>query len=267
MREKRDQKFEVRGSKFRKPRTSDIEPFPISPVPRVSLDYPARCSPVVLDVRTIEVRACHNSFSQSASVSMVISRQRRVRNERGVTYLMLMFAIVLIGIATTAAAKQWKVIVQRELEADLLAKGIEIQNALAFYSATIKAGRVMPGEVYPQTLADLTRLPKPFLRKVYLDPMGHGEWEFLRAPTGGIMGVRVRASRSHSGSTTFPLLFGISRDAPRIMIGSSNTRIPHQVRQCHKGLRPVLWRHYRRDHRSLLAEALQLPSQFRSSRP
>ena len=76
---------------------------------------------------------------------------------------MLMFVIVLIGIATTAAAKQWKVIVQRELEADLLAKGIEIQNALAFYSATIKAGRVMPGEVYPQTLADLTRLPKPFL--------------------------------------------------------------------------------------------------------
>lgn len=40
----------------------------------------------------------------------------RIRNERGVTYLMLMFAIVLIGIATTAAAKQWKVIVQRERE-------------------------------------------------------------------------------------------------------------------------------------------------------
>ena len=82
---------------------------------------------------------------------MLISRRQRVINERGVTYLMLMFAIVLIGIATTAAAKQWKVIVQRELEADLLAKGIEIQNALALYSATIKAGRVMPGEVYPQT--------------------------------------------------------------------------------------------------------------------
>src|SRR5678810_430522 len=99
----------------------------------------------------------------------------RTRDERGVTYLMLMFAIVLIGIATTAAAKQWKATVQRELELDLLAKGVEIQNALAFYSAANKAGRVMPGEVYPQTLADLTRLPKPFLRKVYLDPIGHGE--------------------------------------------------------------------------------------------
>jgi hypothetical protein len=136
---------------------------------------------------------------------MVISRRQRVINERGVTYLMLMFAIVLIGIGTTAAAKQWKAIVQRELEADLLAKGIEIQNALALYSATIKAGRVIPGEVYPQTLADLTRLPKPFLRKVYLEPMGHGEWEYLRAPTGGIMGVRSKSRAKPFRQRNFPI--------------------------------------------------------------
>ena len=135
---------------------------------------------------------------------MVISRRQRVRNERGVTYLMLMFAIVLIGIATTAAEKQWKAIMQRELEADLLAKGIEIQTALALYSTTIKAGRVMPGEVYPQTLTDLTRLPKPFLRKVYLDPMGHGEWEYLRAPTGGIMGVRSTSRVKPFRQRNFP---------------------------------------------------------------
>lgn len=135
---------------------------------------------------------------------MVISRRQWVSNERGVTYLMLMFVIVLIGITTTAAAKQWKAIVQREREADLLAKGIEIQNALALYSATIKAGRVMPGEVYPQTLADLTRLPKPFLRKVYRDPMGQGEWEYVRAPTGGIMGVRSKSRTKPFRQRNFP---------------------------------------------------------------
>lgn len=129
----------------------------------------------------------------------------RMSDESGVTYLMLMFAIVLIGIATTAAAKQWKVMVQRELEADLLSKGIEIQNALALYSATMKAGRVMQGEVYPQSLADLTRLPKPFLRKAYSDPMAHGEWEYLRAPTGGIMGVRSRSRATPFRKHDFPL--------------------------------------------------------------
>jgi len=135
---------------------------------------------------------------------MGVSRRPHILNERGVTYLMLMFAIVVIGVATTAAAKQWKVIVQREREADLLAKGIEIQRALALYSTTVKAGRVMPGEVYPQTLADLTRLPKPFLRKAYLDPMGHGEWEYLRAPTGGIMGVRSKSRARPFRQRNFP---------------------------------------------------------------
>src|SRR6185503_1987467 len=146
----------------------------------------------------------HSNFSPTASVAMIISHRKRVINERGVTYLMLMFVIVLIGIATTTAAKQWKVVVQRELEADLLAKGIEIQNALALYSATIKLGRVMPGEVYPQTLADLTRLPKPYLRKVYLDPVGRGEWEYVRAPTGGIMGVRSKSRAKPFRQHTFP---------------------------------------------------------------
>jgi hypothetical protein len=128
------------------------------------------------------------------------------RNERGVTYLFLMFAIVLIGLTTTAAAKQWKVMVQRELEADLLSKGIEIQNALALYSAARKAGRVMPGEVYPQSLAELTRLPKPFLRKAYADPMSHGDWEYLRSPTGGIMGVRSKSRGKPFKKHEFPLV-------------------------------------------------------------
>ena len=127
------------------------------------------------------------------------------RDERGVTFLFLMFAIVLIGLSTTAAAKQWKVMVQRELEADLLSKGIEIQNALTLYSASMKAGRVMPGEVYPQSLVELTRLPKPYLRRAYADPMSRGDWEYLRSPTGGIMGVRSKSRAKPFKKNDFPL--------------------------------------------------------------
>lgn len=127
------------------------------------------------------------------------------RQETGFSYLMVMIAITLMGLAMTVAARQWKTMVQRELETDLLAKGIEIQSALALYSATTKAGRVLPGEVYPQTLAELTRPPKPFLRKVYLDPVGRGEWELLRAPTGGIMGVRSKSRQKPIKQGNFPL--------------------------------------------------------------
>jgi type II secretory pathway pseudopilin PulG len=135
---------------------------------------------------------------------MITDMFSRVRHEHGVTYLMLMFAVVLIGITTTAAAKQWKAMVQRELEADLLVRGIEIQNALALYSATMKAGRVTPGEVYPPSLAELTRLPKPFLRKAYLDPIMRGEWEYLRGPGGGIMGVRSKSVAEPFKKHEFP---------------------------------------------------------------
>lgn len=127
------------------------------------------------------------------------------RQETGFSYLMVMIAITLMGLVTTMAARQWKTMVQRELEADLLAKGMEIQTALVLYSASAKAGRVVPGEVYPQTLAELTRPPKPFLRKVYLDPMGRGEWELLRAPTGGIMGVRSKSRHKPIKQGNFPL--------------------------------------------------------------
>lgn len=126
-------------------------------------------------------------------------------DSRGVTYLMVMFAIVLIGITLSAVGKHWTMIVQREKEEDLIVKGMEIQNALALYSATMKAGRLVPMEVYPQSLAELTRLPKPYLRKVYADPMSGGDWEYLRAPTGGIMGVRSKNKGKPVKERDFPL--------------------------------------------------------------
>jgi hypothetical protein len=126
------------------------------------------------------------------------------RQEAGFSYLMVMMAVTVMGLIMTMAARQWKTMIQRELEADLLAKGIEIQTALALYSAHAKLGRVMPGEVYPQTLAELTRSPNPFLRKVYLDPVGRDEWHLIHAPTGGIMGVRSKSRERPIKQGDFP---------------------------------------------------------------
>lgn len=129
---------------------------------------------------------------------MALPRQLS-RNQRGTTYLILMFLIVVMSIGATAATKQWKTVVQREKEADLLAHGIEIQTAIGAYSNTMKQGRIIPGELYPLTLEELTKPPRPLLRKVYKDPITAGDWEIVRDPaTNGIKGV-------HSGSTLTPL--------------------------------------------------------------
>ncbi len=116
---------------------------------------------------------------------------RLCQEERGVTYLLVMLAVVLVGISVTVAAKQWKAVVQREKEADLLARGIEIQTALAVYSAQ-------------QTLEELTKQPKPVLRKAYKDPMTGNDWEYVRDPTGRIKGVRSKSKAEPFKQKDFP---------------------------------------------------------------
>jgi hypothetical protein len=99
-----------------------------------------------------------------------------------------------MSISMMAAAKQWKTVIQREKEADLLVRGMEIQSAIGNYCAREKKGRVFTGEVYPLTLEELTKGPKPLLRKIYKDPMTGEDWDYLREPeTGRIKGVRSRA--------------------------------------------------------------------------
>jgi len=115
------------------------------------------------------------------------------RTQSGVTYLFMMTAVVVMGLLLTVAAKQYKMAIQREAEADLLQQGIEIQTALMGYSAAMKASGGQQEDYYPVTLDQLTRPPRPFLRKPYLDPMTGKPWDYIRAPTGGIMGVRSRS--------------------------------------------------------------------------
>jgi len=129
---------------------------------------------------------------------------RLCQEERGVTYLLVMLAVVLMGISVSVAAKQWKAVVQREQEAELLARGIEIQTALAVYSAQQKKGRVVPGEIYPLTLEELTRQPKPVLRKAYRDPITGDDWEYMRDPTGRIQGVRSKSKAEPFKQHNFP---------------------------------------------------------------
>jgi type II secretory pathway pseudopilin PulG len=113
-----------------------------------------------------------------------------LRNRHGSTYLALMFLIVIMAISVTVVAKQWKTVVQREKEADLLWRGIEIQTAIQFFYNERPPGSGAARAKYPLTLEELTKPPKPFLRRVYKDPITGGDWQYIPGPTGGIMGVR-----------------------------------------------------------------------------
>jgi type II secretory pathway pseudopilin PulG len=126
------------------------------------------------------------------------------KREQGATFALLMLAVALMGITLSVAAQQWKALVRREKEAELIFRGIEIQTALAAYSAQQKKGRVAPGEVYPLTLEELTKPPKPALRKAYKDPMTGEDWEYVRDPTGRIRGVKSKSKEQPFKQHEFP---------------------------------------------------------------
>ncbi|HEX8990018.1 MAG TPA: type II secretion system protein, partial [Rhodocyclaceae bacterium] len=109
----------------------------------------------------------------------------------GFTYLGLLFAVALAGVALAATGVVWSVERQREREAELLFVGEQFRDAIASYYER------SPGLVkrYPAKLEDLLkddRFPnvQRHLRQIYADPVrGKREWGIVPAPEGGIMGV------------------------------------------------------------------------------
>ncbi len=114
---------------------------------------------------------------------------------RGFTYLGLLFALVVIGLALGAAGTLWSVSKKRDREQQLLWTGGEIRRAIAHYQQAGPAGI----KIFPRTLEDLVEdrrgpLLVRHLRRAYLDPMTGGEWQMIRGVDGELLGVASRST-------------------------------------------------------------------------
>ncbi|MDD5248623.1 MAG: type II secretion system protein [Rhodocyclaceae bacterium] len=111
--------------------------------------------------------------------------------QRGFTYLGLLFAIALAGVALAATGTVWSFERQRQREVELLFIGQQFRDAIASYYEH------SPGLVkrYPAKLEDLLKdnrflTVQRHLRRIYRDPMtGLRQWQIVPAPEGGVMGV------------------------------------------------------------------------------
>jgi type II secretory pathway pseudopilin PulG len=122
----------------------------------------------------------------------------RSSKEAGITYIGLLLAIVLIGIATAALTPMWSTMVQRDKEAELLFRLGEFRRAIARYRQD--HGR------YPARLEDLlqdkTQIQvRRYLRRVYSDPTtGAADWklDIIVDKTGTVSGIRDLHSQSNA---------------------------------------------------------------------
>lgn len=128
-----------------------------------------------------------------------------VNGKEGFTYLSVLFMITVMGLAAGAAGKYWSVEAQRDKEDELIFRGREIRAAIGRYYFE------SPGaNSYPRSLEDLVKDPrypvaKRYLRRVYPDPMtGEASWEIIKAPDGGIMGLRSASEAEPIKKKGFP---------------------------------------------------------------
>jgi type II secretory pathway pseudopilin PulG len=126
-------------------------------------------------------------MGRPSRVGKVATQRPNVR-QSGFTYLGLLFAIVLMGLMLTLAARVWTTTEQRERETQLLFIGHQFRMAISAYYAN--------GHQYPRALSDLLAdnrfpVPKRYLRRLYPDPMtGRPDWTVVFAADGvGIQGV------------------------------------------------------------------------------
>jgi type II secretory pathway pseudopilin PulG len=131
-----------------------------------------------------------------------------VFRQRGLTFLALLFAIALAGIALAGTGALWQLESRREKEKELLFAGDQYRRAIGSYYAKT------PGDArqYPEKLEDLlkdNRFPNPVrhLRRLYREPMSDdGQWELLRVQ-GRITGVVSRSTGTPVKVAGFPKEF------------------------------------------------------------
>ena len=111
--------------------------------------------------------------------------------QSGFTYLAVLFAVAIAGVALAATGINWSQAAQREKERELLFVGSQFRQAIALYYEK------SPGGVkqYPHALSDLLKddrqiVTSRYLRKIYTDPMTNkADWGIEVAPDGRVMGV------------------------------------------------------------------------------
>jgi type II secretory pathway pseudopilin PulG len=133
----------------------------------------------------------------------------RMNNRGGFTYLTVMFAVFLIGLAAAMAGQQWKTLLKREREAELLFRGGEIQRAIWLYCQISRPGI----QHCPGSLEDLLKDPgsavgRRYLRKLYKDPITNGDWELVKSPDGRfVLGVHSKSDETPLKTADFPPAF------------------------------------------------------------
>jgi type II secretory pathway pseudopilin PulG len=136
-------------------------------------------------------------MARNSRPGSVLAGRNGPRRLRGFTYLGILIAVAFLGIGLAAIGTVWATTAQREREAQLLFAGDAYRAAIEGYYRSGPMAQRLPQEL-DELLTDAREpLVRHHLRRLYPDPMtGRADWELIRDPDGGIVGVSSTSQRA-----------------------------------------------------------------------
>jgi type II secretory pathway pseudopilin PulG len=164
---------------------------------------------------------------------MPICRPRLSYKQRGFTYLLLLFMLVVGGAALAALGEHWQTKMQREREAELLFRGTQITDAIERFAAATPPGQPRLPTNLEELLEDRRgpgNIPQPWLRQLYADPFtGKADWQLLRDELGGISGVASASGKLALKRTDWPATVTVTKPADSVPMHISDWQFVAKV--------------------------------------
>jgi type II secretory pathway pseudopilin PulG len=137
--------------------------------------------------------------------------KRLLGSSDGFTLVAAMVAVVIIGIMLSATSQSWRTIMQRDREAELLFRGTQVRDAIARWNKPVKTQTQGQLVARPplNDLKDLLQDPNTpetvrYLRKLYIDPITGKDFDLIRDPVRGIIGVKSSSQDPPLKRDNFP---------------------------------------------------------------
>jgi type II secretory pathway pseudopilin PulG len=133
--------------------------------------------------------------------------RERLSSEKGFTLLAALFILMIMGIMLGMMGESWSMIMRRDREEELLFRGKQIKTAIErFNKNNDKYGQGMGGvRGLDSLLKDYRSLEtNRYLRKEWKDPISGKEWQLIKDPVKGVIGVASPSDQEPLKKANFP---------------------------------------------------------------
>lgn len=148
------------------------------------------------------------SGQSPGSITRMKPASKFVASNKGSAYLYILLVVMLIGVVMGRVGTTWKQVIQREKEEELLFRGMQIQEAIARWQQP-QVGVQLHVATPLTDLKYLLKDPRTpttvrYLRRLYNDPMTGGDWNLIKDPARGIVGVASSSKDKVIKKDNFP---------------------------------------------------------------